>query len=287
MQVQHRQLKSMGTRLDMVFPGMEAEVCETLMKQLGAELDRIEDLLSIYRAGSEVSLLNRNAHAGCVEISQELFDILNKAQLFHHETGGYFDISMKAVRDFWEEKRGEVQSVPASIREKAGMHRLVFEKEGIRFRNKGQSIDLGGYGKGYAIKRLLPILEAAGIGSALISFGESLIYGLGSHPYGDSWKVSIPFGDQAKPLIFDLKDEALSTSGNTLNNQKKFADSGHIVNPLTLQMVAMNGLVCVKATDPLRAEVFSTALFSAGPDQSEKILKNIPGIESSWVYSDM
>jgi thiamine biosynthesis lipoprotein len=283
MQVEHRQLDSMGTRLDMVFPGMDTESCNVLVKQIKAELDRIESKLSIYRSDSELSLLNSHAHAGCVEISQEMFDILSSVKLLHNETRAYFDISMKPITDFWKENRGEELSLPESVRKKAGMHRLIFEKEGIRFANKGVCLDLGGYGKGYAIRRVLPLMEEAGINCALISFGESLIYGLGSHPYGDCWKVSIPNGDQTRPLIFELKDEALSSSGNTLNNQKKFADSGHIVNPVTLQMVRTNGLVSVITKDPVRAEVLSTALFSAGPDVSEELIQDLPGVECKWV----
>ena len=95
--------------------------------------------------------------------------------------------------------------------------------------------------------------------------------------------MSVP-GDPVKgPLIFDLKDEALSTSGNSLNNQKKFANSGHIVNPVTHEMTTMDGLVSVKAKDPVKAEVYSTALFSAGPDLSKEILKSVAGVEYRWV----
>jgi len=287
MQVEHRQLESMGTRLDMVFPGMEAESCDALVKHMKAELDRIEGLFSIYRPDSEISLLNSHAHAGTIKLSRELEDLLIRVREYHGETRGYFDIGMKPVQDFWKESWGKANKLPASIGEIAGMHHMVFEKEGLRFTRKGVCLDLGGIGKGYAIERLLPLMEEARIGCALISFGESLVYGLGSHPYGDSWKVSIASSDLNKPLVFDLKDEALSSSGNTLNNQKKFADSGHIVNPVTHQMAYKEGLVSVKAKDPVRAEVFSTALFSAGLLRSEEIFKEISGIESSWVISEM
>ena len=135
------------------------------------------------------------------------------------------------------------------------------------------------------MERILPILRDARINCALLSFGESLIYGLGSHPYGDSWKVSLPVGDPVKSRVFDLKNEALSISGNSLNNQKKFADSGPIVNPVTCQMVGMNGLLSVKTEDPVRAEVLSTALFSAGPQVSKELISDIPGIESHWVFT--
>jgi thiamine biosynthesis lipoprotein len=287
MQAQHRQLTSMGTRLDMVFPGMEADACDAVTHDIKAELERIEDMLSIYRSDSEISLLNRHASAGCMTVSPELRDILNQVKDFHRDTGGYFDITLKPVGDFWKDNQGKDQSLALNIREKVGMERLLIEKEGVRFSNKGVFLDLGGYGKGYAIKKILPIMEMTNISCALLSFGESLIYGLGSHPYGDCWKVSIPNGDREQSLVFELKDEALSTSGNSLNNQKKFADSGHIVNPVTFGMAIMDGLVSVKAKDPVRAEVFSTALFSSGPEGSKEILKRQPGLEINWVSSEL
>lgn len=283
MQAAHRHLTSMGTRLDMVFPGMEADACDALTKDIKAELDRIEGLLSIYRSDSEISLLNSHAHAGYIEVSQEVLEILTQVKLFHKETEGYFDITMKPVGDFWKENKGEDQNLPQNILERVGMERWLVGNEGVKFVRKGVALDLGGFGKGYAIKKILPIMEGANISSGLISFGESLIYGLGSHPYGDCWKVSIPYGDQEQPQVFELKDEALSTSGNTLNNQKKFADSGHIVNPVTRGMATRDGLVSVKHKDPVRAEIFSTALFSSGPEGSEEILKRQPGIEAHWV----
>ena len=39
----------------------------------------------------------------------------------------------------------------------------------------------------------------------------------------------------------------------------------------------------VKAKDPVKAEVYSTALFSAGPDLSKEILKSVSGVEYRWV----
>ena len=110
------------------------------------------------------------------------------------------------------------------------------------------------------------------------------MYGLGTHPFGDTWKVVVPAQVPNDPIVFNLNNNALSTSGNTLNNQKKFANSGHIVNPVTLLMKREEGLVSVKAADPLRAEVFSTALYSAGEKQSNEILKGIPDLEVKWLY---
>jgi len=283
MEAQHRHLQSMGTRLDMVFPGISASKCDQLLEQVQFELNRLDLMLSLYRSDSDLSILNGTAHAGTMEVDQELFSILQEVRRLHKESGGYFDITMKPVFDFYTGNPGEDQELPDAIRRKVGMDLLVLDQTGISLAEKGVVLDLGGYGKGYAVKRLVSIFEASAIESALISFGESLIYGLGTHPFGDSWKVSVPVGDSQGAVVFNLKNEALSTSGNSLNNQKKFGDSGHIVNPITLELTSRLGLVSVKAKDPVRAEVFSTALFSAGPERSGEISQGLSDVECKWV----
>jgi thiamine biosynthesis lipoprotein len=283
MKTEHRHIHSMGTRLDLVFPGVDQTGCDKIMKKVTAELLRLERKLSIYLPDSELSLINRTAHAGPIWLDDELLSVFREIIHYHRESHGFFDVTMKPVFDFHMKKDGEEKSVPDEIRNRVGMEKIVIDEQGITFREKGMQIDMGGYGKGYAVKRIVSILESEGIDCALISFGESLVYGLGTHPYGDRWKVGVPAQVPNDPIVFNLNNNALSTSGNTLNNQKKFANSGHIVNPVTLLMKREEGLVSVKAADPLRAEVFSTALYSAGEKQSNEILKGIPDLEVKWL----
>jgi thiamine biosynthesis lipoprotein len=273
----------MGTRLDIVFPGLGPELCDRVMVMITTELDRIERKLSIHSTVSELSVINATAYGGPVVMDEEFSQIFREIENLHRETLGYFDITMKPVSDCLV---GEGKELPVDISDRVGMNKVAIDGGAIRFRKKGVILDPGGFGKGYAVRRLLMILESEGIERALISFGESLIYGLGTHPYGDSWRVSVPFEGFHEPVSFDLINESLSTSGNTLNNQKKFANSGHIVNPVTLQMSPALGLVSVKSKDPFRAEAFSTALFCAGPKQSEHIFKGLPDLEIRWILPD-
>ena len=283
MQAPHRHIQSMGTRLDLVFPGVDDLVCEEITKMIVVELTRIEAKLSIHRYDSELSVINSMAHAGPVELDNELVSIFNDIEDYHKETHGYFDVTMKPVFDFYQEKENDGNALTDNLRNQVGMDKLKIEGSAITLLKKGMQIDMGGFGKGYAMKRILLIMESAGIDCALISFGESLVYGLGTHPYGDTWKVSIPIEGTNRSVEYDLHNHAISTSGNTLNNQKKFRNSGHIVNPVTMQMRSGQGLISVKSADPLRAEVFSTALFSAGEKESFDILKGICDLEANWL----
>ena len=295
MQASYRQIQAMGTRLDIVVPDIEEVKFGQLMSVVSSEVGRIERMLSYFDSTSEISLINAIGFAGPVALEAELGSIFRELKAYHEETGGYFDPTLRPVYDFHRSKikgknsaeqsdseKSEDIVIPDELRAKVGMDKVMLGPEGISFLQEGMKIDLGGYGKGYAIKCLLPIFEEYDIARALISFGESLVYGLGSHPFGPVWKVSIPFSGSGETAEFELKDLALSTSGNSLNNQKKFANSGHIVNPVTLQMKEKQGLVSVKSADPVRAEVYSTALFSAGSESMEAIVENAPDLEVLW-----
>ncbi len=286
MKTQYRHLQAMGTRLDLVFPGVDPMQCDEIMNEVKTELSRLESKLSIHLSDSELSLINLTAHAGPILLDDELISIFREITDYHRESHGFFDVTMKPVFDYYRELGKEVKPPPYEIRKRVGMEKLMINNQEIMFREKGMQIDLGGYGKGYAVHKILLILESSGIECALISFGESLVYGMGTHPYGDTWKVSVPFQSTNDPFIFNLNNNALSTSGNTLNNQKKFANSGHIVNPITLLMQKEEGLVSVKSHDPVRAEVFSTALYSAGKEQSMDILKGISDLEVKWLLPE-
>ena len=55
------------------------------------EVDRIEDVLTVFREGSEVSRVNREAAKAPVEVSPVLFSLLERCRDLHESTGGAFD----------------------------------------------------------------------------------------------------------------------------------------------------------------------------------------------------
>jgi thiamine biosynthesis lipoprotein len=78
-------------------------------------------------------------------------------------------------------------------------------------------LDPGGIGKGYAVDRMVAILKAENIQSALISAGSSSIYALGSPPGKKGWEISIrhPRDLAREAQQVELKDMSLSTSGTS------------------------------------------------------------------------
>lgn len=137
-------------------------------------------------------------------------------------------------------------------------------------------LDFGGLAKGAAVRYAKGLLESRGVLNAFVDFGGSAILGLGHHPYGPEWKVSVqdPFGGGVLQEV-GLCNQALSTSGNSP------VYSGHIVNPFTGEKCYSRRVVTVISHDPLDAEVLSTVLMIASEKQKKEILSRIPSAKVS------
>jgi thiamine biosynthesis lipoprotein len=142
-------------------------------------------------------------------------------------------------------------------------------------------LDLGGFGKGYALGQLAQHFRQQGIERAFLSFGESSVTVLGSHPHGPAWPVGIAnmFHPETTAHRFDLRDASLSTSGtapfNEAGGPKNF---GHIINPRDGRPIEGYRTLSVAAPSAVDAEVLSTALLVTAEAERAAILSGYPGV---------
>src|SRR4029079_15865227 len=116
---------------------------------------------------------------------------------YHRDSDGAFDITVGPLMKAWGFFRGEGRlasdaNVEAARRLVGSEHVILdSERRTIRFDRPGVELDLRGIAKGYAVDRVVKVLRARDVGSALVSAGGSTIYGLGSPPDRSAWTVSI------------------------------------------------------------------------------------------------
>ncbi len=259
----------MGTRLDILLPGTDEETGDLAVRNIRDEVERIENMLSIYREDSLFSRMNEQAAREPYRVDQEVFSIFSRMMDFNNRTLGYFDITLGSGRE-------NDSGTPTGSVVNKGIF-LDRENMAIGFTSPRVKIDSGAFGKGLALNSIKKILLQAKIYNAFISFGESSVLTMGHHPHGDHWKVGIRdlFREEKNIFIFDLNDGSVSTSGNTPNNEGKYPQ-GHIVHPGKGMRIGGYALVAVAGPDPLEAEVLSTALFPAIDTERMTILANFP-----------
>lgn len=265
----HRSFFAMNTRFSIVLPGIDPDKAEALAEDAQRELRRQERLMSRFDPASPVSELNHRAAGGPVAVSPDLWEVLTLCREYWERTGGAFDVTQWPVQCLWREhlEQGKEPDDPAiaEARQQTGMQKLSFDEAShtIHFQAEGMSLDLGGFGKGFALERLAQHLRAEHVERAFLSFGESSIAVLGAHPLGPAWRVGI--ADLFRPSnivhTFHLQDASLSSSGTSpFNNIENSRALGHIVDPSTGRPIEGYRTMSVACSGGIEAEVLSTAL---------------------------
>lgn len=250
------------------------------------EIDRIEALLSNYRASSELSRINREAADHAVTTDPETFAFLRSSLDWSRRTTGAFDTTvgplMRAWGFFFDRGRIPSQAQLQSLHSQIGWKKVILDPANRTVRFAGNAhieLDPGGIGKGYAVDHIVVLLRQQHVTAALISAGTSTIYAIGSPPGTSGWLVHVP--DPAHPgrilSTVALRNTSLSTSGCT---EKFFIKDGHrychILNPSTMspvQNMLQTTVISPSATD---SDALSTATFVMGAQASGPVLRTIP-----------
>jgi len=267
----------MGTFVEVTSPDKEASAI------VFNEIKRVEDLLSKYKADSEVSKLNK---IGKLKVSPGTFYIIKKSKEFWRASNGAFDITVAPLIDLWgfTDKKyfvpddTEIKNVISLI----GSDKIILNDKDnvIKFSVSGMKIDLGGIAKGYAVDCAVAKLKQKGINSCLINAGGQ-IYCLGDR-FAKPWKIAVrdPRGENITGYL-RLKNRAIATSGDYeqyfIKNNRRYS---HIINPKT-GYPADSGIISVTviAPDGLTADALATSIFVLGKEKGEELAKNYAGVE--------
>jgi thiamine biosynthesis lipoprotein len=152
----------------------------------------------------------------------------------------------------------------------AATHTLRFDEEGIE-------LDLGAIGKGYTVDRVVEILRAEGVTSALVSSGTSSIYAIGAPPGEQGWEISVcdPFDRRKQACSLRLQNMSISISGSY---EKSFVLDGkpytHLLDPRNGKPVENMLMTVVIAASNAASDALSTAFFVSGVEQAQGYLQN-------------
>ena len=222
----------MGTQLDVLLVGDNEKTLSFIWQILEAEVSRLHLLMSCFEEKGELYNINKQAHSRYIAVSTELWKIFQDCFYHNKLTQGYFDITLGNQEKIYLDK----------------------DNHTIQFLDLETKLDLGAYGKGYALSRIRSILLDNKIENALINFGNSSILALGKHPSGDYWPISLNDPYSGKLLKnFKLKDTSLTVSGNTPSHTQ------HILNPVTKEFIESRKIVAIQTFSPLEGEVISTS----------------------------
>lgn len=151
----------------------------------------------------------------------------------------------------------------------------------------GTPIDLGGIGKGLAVRWSSQLLRKV-TGDFLIEAGGDC-YCAGGPSESERWRIGVedPTGGSEPIAVLELRDRAVATSSTRLRRWHVGANEvHHLIDPATARPGGAGLLsVTVVAADPADAEVLSKVLFLEGADAIATMAKR-RGIAALWVNRD-
>lgn len=263
---------------------------EEALRAVGEEAVRLEKMLSRFMSESEISRINRSAGIKCERLSDDTYEVLSQAIEFSKSCQGFLDVTIGPLVNLWsgckDASRPPEESRIRQILPLVSFADLVLDpcEKAAGLQRTGQSIDLGGIGKGFAGDKFLEVFKKYGVSSAFTNIGGNVV-ALGTNPDGYPWRVGIQHPRQENDLIglVSVVDKAVVTSGDY---QRYFIDGSgkryhHILNPFT-GYPSESGVVSVTiiADSSTVADALSTILFVGGMEKGLGLLSQFYGAEA-------
>lgn len=249
---------------------------EAAYEAVSANIHDIESTLSSHIDTSVVARINQNAGIRPVEVSEEVFALLERAKALSSASQQSFDITIAPVVELWG-ITGDTPKVPSEEElqlalSQLGLEELVLDaqKHTAYLPRAGMAIDLGGIAKGWSCDRLREVALKKGITSGYVSLGGNLMV-IGDKPSGEPFKFGLrnPLGAANEFVgILTLKGKTMATTGGY---ERFFEEDGvryhHVLDPRTGYPAESDLLsVSVISSDGLLADYLSTTFFVLGKE---------------------
>ena len=287
----------MGTHVSInlwLDPEREAADAGDAMEAALAEMAHIEELMSEWKPGSELSALNRAAGGPPMPISPELAEVLARSKQIAEATHGTFDPTFHGVGQLWHFTPGSKPPSPEAIREKLPLvdwRAIDVDRQAgtARLEKAGMMIGLGAIAKGYAVDRASKVLRERGFANHVVEAGGDT-YASGTKG-GRPWMVGVQNPEGRGALgVLPTSNRAVVTSGDY---QRYFEYQGkryaHILDPKTgwpIEQARSPKSVTLLARDATDADAYCTAVTVMGAEAGLAFVESHPELDAVIIERD-
>lgn len=277
----------------------DAVLAQRVLAQVQAELERLEQLFSLYRPDSALVALNQQGVLA--EPAGEMLTLLSESVHFGQLTDGAFDISVQPLWRVYADHFSETQADPAgptaaalaAAREKVDYRRIALDSDAVRLQ-PGMALTLNGIAQGYVTDRIVALLRQAGIEHALVDMGE--IYGMAPETVAP-WRVGLQDAARLESLsrTLDVANQAVATSGGYGTPLDMAGRFNHLFDPRTGLTGRRYASVSVAARRATTADAMSTAFSLMSEAQIDTLAQSLQldvyvqhhdGRRAEWRYAD-
>lgn len=285
----------MGTRLDITVQADDALAAGRAMDAAFVEMGRLADMMSRYpgsRATSTVHALHEAAGLRPVPVAPEMLQVLNMAKTISQRSAGAFDITV-GVFDGWgfdpdQKKIPSIEDIAREIPLVNHRDLIVDNKSASAYlRRPGMRIDLGGIAKLPILRAGLRVLQAHGMGSAMLNGGGDVL--VSGQLQGRDWRVGLRDPRDPSRLlgVVGLSEGFVAASGDY---ERCFVRNGrryhHILDPKTGQPTQGPHGVTLVSRQLEAINGLGAAIMVAGARAGRELLAPLAGVDALIVEAD-
>lgn len=273
----------LGTIVQIAFYSNDKEFSQKLAGDCFREVKKFDKIFSDYRPDSEVSQLCCKPAKVAHKISNDLFDVIAKAQEISIATNGAFDITLGHTTQNWRQSARQKKLLLNDHTETSYKDLILHQNSRSILFRRPLKIDLGGIAKGYIADRLMMILSKVGIKQAAVIIGGEMIF-TEAPPEKDGWTVGIERPSREMLGTLTISNTALSTSGDSY----QFFEQGnvrhaHLIDPSSGKPMTNRLNVTTLARSAMLADAWATALRISTQENALKLANETKGIEATFI----
>jgi thiamine biosynthesis lipoprotein len=287
--------QAMGTVVQVTLWTDDAASGQRAADAVFAEFRRLDEMMTTWLPGSEVSQINAAAGKKAVVVSEETFAVIARAVDISRRSRGVFDITVGAFAGLWkfdEDMDGSIPS-PAEVKRrvrKVSWRRIVLDEKrrSVNLSRPGMSITLGGIAKGYAVDKGAEVLRRLGHTDFIVQAGGDMY--VSGRKGAEPWVVAIrdPRGQRGEMFaIAPVENHSFSTSGDY---ERGFVKDGvryhHILDPRTGRPAMGSRSVTILAKDAFTADAWSKVLFILGAKKAMRLVEQLDDFEAVFVDAE-
>ena len=268
---------ALGSQAEITIYHSNKKEAENILKDSYKKLSNLENLFSIYKENSQLSILNKN---GFIEQPHpDMLELFNLAQKYAKITNGAFDITVQPLWNTYSKAFKENNEPPSKIQIEEALNLVDWKsidinKKIISYKKPGMSSTLNGIAQGYITDKISENLINLGINNTLVQLGE--YRGIGNHPDGRPWRLLLSNPEHTESIgEIEFTNAAVATSAGLGTPFDLSGNYHHIFDPEHGYSANQHLQVSVLSKTAAEADALATAFLVLNQQSSEIIAKKL------------
>ncbi len=265
--------KALGTNCVVQFRAPSVDSAKGYRTAALGWIKEFEKTWSRFKPDSLLCQINASAGKTAIQLTPEQDQVVRLCEHTYRTSREIIDPSSYPLTKLWDEaaQRDEIPSEEAisTARSSVGWEKVEFSSGQIFLPEKGMALEIGGFGKEYAVDQLIALARSFEIEHALVDLGRDIAT-LGSPAHGPYWVVGAENAQELDAPLHRLAitNQALATSGNGRRFRSIGGERfGHIIDARSGWPVKNDLLTATcLANDCLTAGLLSTSACILGTE---------------------